>query len=827
MVLHKLKTSGGKLWWNKNEHSSTTGQTLEADPLKAWRATRKEVGQAFQEPGIMDDLPLPPSLLRGLKRESTHSGISSGGRSSGRTPQRRMSTDTTGTGRRRSWQQSVAEGAAILGQAAVDSVIGAKNTDIEDGEDEYLSEEEYQKLYQEAFGRKPTLMKSGAARFDWAKVNRRQRAMEALGLDDSGFASDNATAWQWLQAKTGLQELRIRIVMKKHQVREEKPYFESLYLLASNRKFELLIAVLIMLNCICIGWESYYRYNEERPGLLAASDHIFTAIFLAEFIIRIMAYTWVWVFSSPMNAFDTFLIWVPGVLIVWVLPAAGAGEATQILQAMGALRILRLARLCRAIRMIPMFRVLWILVHGLMECSSLLFWTWVIVGMIHFMFGVAVVELVAKTDTFSVEGDELSEDVQYYFGSLVPAMCTLFQMMTFDAWGAIVRPIIRRSPATFLIFGLWLGIAGVVFLNLMTAIVVQNAFEQVKSDVEAQEHWNNEKEKSIIGGLRRIFDDMDEDNSGTLTREEFSDVLVDIDFIRKMRSLDIELEELPDVFDILDDGDGVIDAQEFISGLMWMQGNAMNRDIMKATNLIRYTTKHLNHTMEDLETTVFESLDFQAECWTNVHDDAESAIRLTGEIIGKQADVGVRNLALASFESLPVAPDAAQTKFNTSTSSWRKAEKSIFQAPAHAQLQALPQDWVQSHMEARGRRGNLGPRSEANMAKQLSVKDTDRMIVEVLEDYEDSWNKLDLRLMRAHDLRDAAHAYRLPKQYLSQVCSLPGDLAGLPPKRDRVSKRKPRSKGTKERSRTRDRMAAVTSMQSEANLPHHPHRVPE
>eukprot|EP00971_Amphidinium_carterae_P162389 3219059-Amphidinium_carterae.1 len=88
----------------------------------------------------------------------------------------------------------------------------------------------------------------------------------------------------------------------------------------------------------------------------------------------------------------------------------------------------------------------------------------------------------------------------------------------------------------------------------MTAIVVQNAFEQVKSDVEALEHWSNEKEKSIVAGLRRIFDDMDEDHSGTLTREEFSDVLVDIDFIRKMRSLDIELEELPDVFDILDDG---------------------------------------------------------------------------------------------------------------------------------------------------------------------------------------------------------------------------------------------------------------------------------
>ena len=54
--------------------------------------------------------------------------------------------------------------------------------------------------------------------------------------------------------------------MKKMEVREEPPRFESLYHLASSRKFELFIATLIMLNCICISWDSYFKHGEERHG---------------------------------------------------------------------------------------------------------------------------------------------------------------------------------------------------------------------------------------------------------------------------------------------------------------------------------------------------------------------------------------------------------------------------------------------------------------------------------------------------------------------------------------------------------------------------------
>eukprot|EP00971_Amphidinium_carterae_P108019 2138546-Amphidinium_carterae.1 len=80
----------------------------------------------------------------------------------------------------------------------------------------------------------------------------------------------------------------------------------------------------------------------------------------------------------------------------------------------------------------------------------------------------------------------------------------------------------------------------------MTAIVVQNAFERVKTDLEAVDYWNREKERKVKDNLRRTFEDMDEDGSGYLTQDEFTDVLDDVEFVRKMKMLDIDLEELPD-----------------------------------------------------------------------------------------------------------------------------------------------------------------------------------------------------------------------------------------------------------------------------------------
>ena len=107
------------------------------------------------------------------------------------------------------------------------------------------------------------------------------------------------------------------------------------------------------------------------------------------------------------------------------------------------------------------------LVSGVLECTRLLFWSFVprllrlsiesssiisfgfvtrvdtakvIIGVVHFMSAVVVMETITKSELF--EDDEV---VQRLFGSLSYSMFTLFQFMTFDSWAFYARPAEKKN----------------------------------------------------------------------------------------------------------------------------------------------------------------------------------------------------------------------------------------------------------------------------------------------------------------------------------------------------------------------------------------------
>lgn len=461
---------------------------------------------------------------------------------------------------------------------------------------------------------------------------------------------DSETDVQWLLRRMGIARALMFLERKRVRIEFSPPYFEFARLMTTSIAFEAFVGSLILLNGVMIGWESFYRPDEAKPALLLISEHVFTALFLGEFIIRIMAHSWVWLFS-PMNLFDTFLIWITGVMVVWIAPIAGIGGEVEWLRKLACCRILRLVRLIRVVRMIPFFRELWILAKGVMDSCGLLFWSWVIIGTVHFMFATIVLELVARTETFGE-----NEQVQLQFGSLPRAMFTLFQIMTFDGWGELVRPIAKEMPMALPIFMLFIGVASIVLFNLMTAIVVKNAFDAAEEDEEALENAKKMEEERSIDKLTEMFYEMDEDGSGTLSIEEFTDVLDDVNFIRTMKTLDIDLEELPDIFEILDDGDGQISTDEFITGIMTLQGPAMNKDMLKGTRMMQHANSGFKETQEHLEDHIFDKLNRIEQDLESSHLETHEVCQMVAELLKKVDDVGIKMVVKYTETEFPKMP---------------------------------------------------------------------------------------------------------------------------------------------------------------------------
>merc|ERR1719387_3120715 len=88
------------------------------------------------------------------------------------------------------------------------------------------------------------------------------------------------------------------------------------------------------------------------------------------------------------------------------------------------------------------------------------------------------------------------------------------------------------------------------------------------------------KKQHQVDVLYRMFHELDDDGSGNLTKNEFLDCLDDPMFCQRITSLEIELDDLPDVFTICDDGDGVVEAKEFIQGMLAIQGEIQSKDLL-------------------------------------------------------------------------------------------------------------------------------------------------------------------------------------------------------------------------------------------------------
>merc|ERR1719277_273603 len=172
--------------------------------------------------------------------------------------------------------------------------------------------------------------------------------------------------------------------------------------------------------------------------------------------------------------------------------------------------------------------------------------------MILYIFAVAGVELIGR-DSALVD----DEEVQELFGDLFKSMFTMFQLMTLDTWAdTIAWPVMHLQFHYSLFFVVFIGLGVFVFWNLITAVIVENAFSIAKEDSAHQAKEAEMDKKRELKELANLFLEIDKDGSGELTTEEFFGAMRNKKVQNMIALLELKPQELEDVWNILDDGDG-------------------------------------------------------------------------------------------------------------------------------------------------------------------------------------------------------------------------------------------------------------------------------
>jgi len=344
----------------------------------------------------------------------------------------------------------------------------------------------------------------------------------------------------------------------------------SLRNLVATSAFDVAIGVVIILNAATIGVEiSMNSEEKDVPGIVKTFDFSFLVVYILELVLRLTAFG-CRAFQSHWVKFDAFLV-ISGIFDIIseeLLVNRELAEDNLILTLLGnmmVVRMFRLVRLARLVKLMVKFRVLFLLIQGLIESLYTIIWTFVVVAILLYIFACLGMELLRPDDNMP---EDYNESVRNNFGNLQNAFLTLLMGLTLDSLGSIYRPIIIAKPFMFLYFIAFILIVSISLMNLVTALMVESAIQQAENDKELQKEQEVSKKKKTADELKQIFYQLDLDNSGELSLDELTNSPLEVrERLTTLLNSD-DPDELVIIFHTLDyDNSGSVGIDEFITGL--------------------------------------------------------------------------------------------------------------------------------------------------------------------------------------------------------------------------------------------------------------------
>jgi voltage-gated sodium channel len=233
--------------------------------------------------------------------------------------------------------------------------------------------------------------------------------------------------------------------------------------IANSGGFQFAIIVVIILNAVLLGLETFSGIARDHGDLLKGLDRALLAIFVTEIAIRLIAYAprVGRFFGNGWNAFDFVVVaaaFIPGL----------SGSST-------LLRLIRLARITRLVSVIPELRVIAIGfvrsirgVGGLALLTLLLVYVYAILG-------------------WSMFADEDPDN----WGNVGTGMFTVFKILTLEGWPEIYDRAAEITDWAWLYFLSFILVATFVVLNMVIGVVLaslEDARKLTASRLAAGDH---------------------------------------------------------------------------------------------------------------------------------------------------------------------------------------------------------------------------------------------------------------------------------------------------------------------------------------------------
>jgi len=352
-----------------------------------------------------------------------------------------------------------------------------------------------------------------------------------------------------------------------------------LYRVVHTSAFDMLCAVMIMTNSVLIGITTQYLtvYPEESMGMVVMG-HFCSGFFLIELLLRIFTEGrgfFMLPETRSWNMFDAVLV-AFSIVEFFLAMNGSSGTLGQSVKTIKMLRILRLFRVFRFFKDLSLLALMVIdSMKSLMNALAMLV---IITYVFAICFTVQASGWLQYDNNFTVAG---SDKLDQHFGNLWKTLYALMQaMLSGISWGELTNALMLVDVFTPALFFFYVFFTMLAVLNIITGVFVDNAVETARTQRDYLVQKEMELKEKYVKEMQRLFRQMDEDNSGTVSLEEVKEYFEDPNVRSYFTALGLDPEDSERLFSLLDDdGSGDVGVNEFIDGCLRLKGQARSIDI--------------------------------------------------------------------------------------------------------------------------------------------------------------------------------------------------------------------------------------------------------
>eukprot|EP00747_Dinoflagellata_sp_TGD_P192385 gnl/TRDRNA2_/TRDRNA2_57155_c0_seq2.p1 gnl/TRDRNA2_/TRDRNA2_57155_c0~~gnl/TRDRNA2_/TRDRNA2_57155_c0_seq2.p1 ORF type:complete len:614 (+),score=114.25 gnl/TRDRNA2_/TRDRNA2_57155_c0_seq2:215-2056(+) len=367
----------------------------------------------------------------------------------------------------------------------------------------------------------------------------------------------------------------------------EKPNFEfaSVGLIVVNT---IIMVIEVQYASFDLGYELGVQDYDSRakdvwPGagqFFEISNVAFSLAFAIEFFIRILA--------KRLKALQSAWLWFDAVIVTFsLLEVAGLSNLGLNPSMMRIARLARIVRLLKLVKTLESLDVLYLLVRSVQASLPALVWSFVLLFVVQVAVGLLIGQLVRPFLT-DEEGDpDIQRQVFLYFGPFSGTMLTMYEI-TLANWVPTCRLLSQNISELFaVLYVMYRCIFAFALIKVITAVFISETNRAAAADDDLAVRKKKRDKRVYLAKLQKVFEEMDKSGDGLVTWKEFEATLSDDSLKTWLATLEIDVVDMINLFQVLENGNGQINIDGFMRGIQKTKGYAQGLDVITLSQEIQ------------------------------------------------------------------------------------------------------------------------------------------------------------------------------------------------------------------------------------------------